>query len=96
MGRYALSPQAQQSLKNIRAYSKKTFGEKQTRLYLQQLRDRMSTLADNPDSGKQRDDIKSGYHSYYEGSHAIYYRIRDTYIEVIDVLHQRMDPARHL
>lgn len=96
MGKYVLSPQAQQSLKGIRAYTLENFGDKQTRRYLQQLRNRMNALADQPHLGKQRDDIKAGYHSYHEGSHMIYYRIRDTHIDIIDVLHQRMDPARHL
>ncbi len=96
MAKYVLSPQAQQSLKDIRAYSLETFGNQQTRRYLQQLKDRMNRLADQPNLGKQRGDIKAGYRSYPERSHTIYYRIRDTHIDIIDVLHQRMDPHRHL
>lgn len=96
MGKYTLSPQTQKSLQDIRVYSLDAFGSKQTRRYLRQLRDRMKALADQPRLGKQRDDLKAGYYSYYEGSHTIYYRIRDTHIDIIDVLHQQMDPARHL
>lgn len=56
----------------------------------------MTHLAKHPQEGKARDDIKVGYYSYFEGSHTIYYRIRDTHIDVIDVLHQSMEPNRHL
>ena len=96
MATYVLSPQAQKSLKEIYRYSITTFGPDQARRYLAQLRDRMQWLAEQPHFGKQRDDIKQGYYSYFEGSHTIYYRLKPPHIEVIDVLHQRMDPVRWL
>ncbi len=96
MPKYILSPQAQKSLKNIRAYSLETFGKKRTNAYLQALRDRMIMLAEAPSKGKERDEIKAGYYSFYEGSHTIYYRIADTHIDIIDILHQKMDPTLHL
>lgn len=96
MSRYILSPAAQESLQQIHSYSLSNFGKQQTLIYLRRLRDRMQYLADQPTRGKARDDIKAGYYSHFEGSHTIYYRIRDTHIDIIDVLHQSMDPARHL
>jgi len=96
MSKYILSPAAQKSLKQIRSYSLNNFGKHQTTLYLKKLRDRMQYLADQPARGTARDDIKAGYYSHFEGSHTIYYRIRDTHIDIIDVLHQSMDPTRHL
>lgn len=96
MSKYILSPAAQKSLQQIHSYSLENFGNQQTTLYLKKLRDRMQYLADQPGQGKSRDDIKAGYYSHFEGSHTIYYRIRDTHIDIIDVLHQSMDPTRHL
>ncbi len=96
MSQYVLSPAAQVSLKQIREYSLENFGKQQTVMYLKKLRDRMQYLADSPVRGKVRDDIKSGYYSHFEGSHTIYYLIRDTHIDIIDVLHQSMESARHL
>lgn len=99
MFKYILSPAAQKSLQQIRSYSLSNFGKQQTIIYLKRLHDRMQYLADQPAQpaqGKVRDDIKAGYYSHFEGSHTIYYRIRDTDIDIIDVLHQSMDPARHL
>ncbi len=96
MSRYVLSPAAQDSLKQIREYTQENFGKQQTIIYLTKLHDRMQYLADSPAQGMLRNDIKAGYYSHFEGSHTIYYRIRDTHIDIIDVLHQSMEPTRHL
>jgi len=96
MAKYVLSPAAQVSLLNIKVYSIKTFGKKRATSYLKALRDRMRALSESPLKGMNRDDIKSGYYSYFEGSHTIYYRITKTHIDIIDVLHQSMEPSSHL
>lgn len=96
MRKYVLSPQAQMSLRNIRNYTTEHFGKAQAKIYLTELRNRMRHLASHPLDGKKRDDIKVGYYSYFQGSHTIYYRIGDTHIDIIDVLHQRMEPESHL
>ena len=96
MGNYVLSSNAQESLKGIKAYSTEKFGQRQTNIYLEKLRDRMRALADNPKRGKARDKIKVGYYSYLEGSHMIYYKILADHIAIIDILHQSMEPTRHL
>ena len=56
----------------------------------------MRYLAENPQRGKARDKIKRGYYSYLEGSHMIYYKILADHIAIIDILHQSMEPTRHL
>lgn len=99
MAKYALTTEAQHSLEEIKAYSVERFGKKQTTLYLKGLRDRFGFLANNPRLGKERADIFSGWscYSYFEGSHTIYYEIvSPKLINIIDVLHQSMEPQRHL
>lgn len=96
MAKYILSPQAQGSLQDIRDYTLKHFGKRQTTAYLKLLQKHMKDLAATPARGKARDEIKAGYYSSFIGSHTIYYRIADTHIDVIDVLHQSMEPMRHL
>ncbi|MCH7622878.1 MAG: type II toxin-antitoxin system RelE/ParE family toxin [Nitrospinae bacterium] len=96
MGSYFLSPNAQKSLNGIKKYSTEKFGQRQTSIYLEKLRDRMRYLADNPKQGRARDKIKPGYYSYFEGSHTIYYKILADHIAIIDILHQSMEPLRHL
>ena len=96
MRQYVLSREAQISLQDIRGYSFEKFGKQQTIVYLRRLRDRMRYLAENPKSGQSRDELNVGYYSYFEGSHTIYYRIRPDHVDIIDVLHQSMEPLRHL
>lgn len=96
MAKYVLSPAAQENLINIKTYSIKTFGKKRTTVYLKALRDRMRVLSESPLTGVTRGEIKIGYYSYFEGSHTIYYRITKTHIDIIDILHQSMEPSIHL
>ena len=96
MAKYILSPQAQRNLKDIRAYTLKNFGKQQTTAYLKILQKHMKALAATPSKGKKRDEIKTGYYSSFIGSHTISYRIAHTHIDIIDVLHQSMEPMRHL
>ena len=96
MTNYFLSPEAQNSLRNIKAYSNKNFGPQRTKTYLQNIRNRMQALAENPSRGIIREDLKVGYHSDFVGSHTIYYRVQPTHIDIIDVLHQSMEPSKHI
>ncbi len=96
MSKYILSWEAQSSLKEIQIYSAKTFGKERTKQYLASIRKRMKVLSENPSRGIVREDLKVGYHSDFIGSHTIYYRIQSTHIDVIDVLHQSMDPTKHI
>ena len=96
MAEYLLSPSAQQSLVQISQYTLDNFGERQKKRYLKILRDRMRAAAKKPEKGKQRGDIKPGYYSLQAEKHHIYYRIRDSHIEIIDVLHQSMEPKIHI
>ncbi len=96
MSKYILSTETQNSLKEIQIYSTKKFGKERTRQYLTNIRNRMEALAKNPSRGIVREDLKVGYHSDFIGTHTIYYKIQSTHIDIIDVLHQSMDPSKHI
>ena len=96
MATYILSPEAQKSLISIKTYSIKNFGTKRTKNYLQSIHKRMQSLAENPSLGIIREDLKVVYHSSFVGSHTIYYRVNPTHIDIIDVLHQSMEPSKHI
>ena len=94
---YTLSPQAQIRLRQIRDYTLKNYGAAQNTVYLAMLRDKMRIIAQDPvKHGKMRDDIRRGIYSIKADKHVIFYRIRETEVQIIDVLHQAMDPARHI
>ena len=96
MGRYTLSSQAQQSLMNIKHYSTEKFGEAQSKIYLKQLKEGMQSAANKPLNGLKRHDIKVGYFSKPVGAHILFYKIYNTHIGIIDILHKRMDHIKHL
>lgn len=96
MAQFTLSPRAQKSLKKISEYTQLEHGPQQRKSYLSMLRGQMRRVAESPRQGRVRDDIKLGYYSIRAGKHCIYYRLRDSHTEIIDVLHESMDPYRHL
>ncbi len=96
MAKYLLSPQAERSLIQISDYTLKNFGERQRKKYLSMLRKEMRAAAAKPNNRRERTEIKAGYYSVPAEKHHIYYRIGDAHIEIIDVLHQSMEPSLHL
>lgn len=53
-------------------------------------------LAAHPKSGKDQHHIREGYRSSKIKSHIIFYRIFENEIEIIRILHERMDIANRL
>lgn len=96
MPQYILSPNAQTSLRKIKTYSLEHFGEEQTVTYLKLIEKKLQTIAETPQIGRKREEVKKGYLSFLAGSHIIFYRKGKDYVEILDILHQSMAPYRHL
>lgn len=88
---YRITPRAKQDLQNIARYTLETWGRKQRNRYLYSLEQRFSWLAEDPQRGGHRPDIKLEYFCYPQGSHVIFYLPRDDGIDIIGIHHQRMD-----
>jgi toxin ParE1/3/4 len=56
----------------------------------------MEDLAAETRTGRAVDDVRRGYFRYAVGSHLIFYRRSGHMIDIIRILHQRMDVGRHL
>ncbi len=95
MAHYLLSESAQQDIISIRNYTMERWGKAQTDKYLSLLEQRLEWLANNSILGKQRDEIKEGYISFPEGRHIIFYRVTESGIEVMGVIHQSEDIDAH-
>ena len=93
---YILSPNAQESLRNIKAYSLEQFGKEQTISYLKLIERKLRMIAEGPDIGRKREEINKGYLCFLAGSHVIFYRKARKNVEIVDILHQNMDPYQHL
>lgn len=88
---YRVTPRAQQDLRNIGRYTFKKWGREQRNAYLRAIERRFELIADNPHIGRHRPDVKEGYYSFPQGSHVIFYLIRENGIDIIGIPHQRMD-----
>ena len=92
---YRLSKEAQDDLKEIKSYTRVTWGGKQTKEYLSEIKNSLEKLVISPELGKSRDELIEGVRSFGVGRHIIFYRAGKTEIEIARILHSRMDVTRH-
>ena len=94
---YTLSPAAQNDLGEIWDYTREHWGIDQAEQYLREIQRAIERVVSNPTIGRACNDVRPGYRKHVVGSHTLYYRIgSDDVIDVVRVLHQRMDADRHL
>ena len=96
MPSFRLSAKSLEDLKSIGRFTLKSWGREQRNIYLSKLDESFQSLADQPLLGVARDDIRKGYRVYHVGRHLIFYRQKSTYIEIIRILHDRMDVESRL
>ncbi|WP_410750196.1 type II toxin-antitoxin system RelE/ParE family toxin [Citrobacter sp. U14242] len=94
---YKLTGEAQRDILEIRDYTSRNWGAKQSRDYLKKLRVVLSQLAEMPGMGQHRaDDFGEDIYSFSYVSHMIYYSAQNINIVVLAVLHQSRVPTKHL
>ncbi|OYO04218.1 type II toxin-antitoxin system RelE/ParE family toxin [Enemella evansiae] len=96
MSRYRLTPAAQRDLSSIWDYTQERWGLDQAETYVTEIRAAIERSAEDPRRGRACDEIRAGYRRYAIGSHQIFYVESPQWIDVIRILHQRIDPNRHL
>ncbi|HHJ15754.1 MAG TPA: type II toxin-antitoxin system RelE/ParE family toxin [Gammaproteobacteria bacterium] len=96
MSSYRLSPEAKKDLLAIRVYTRTKWGNLQAQKYIDALEKKCVELANSPHIGRERPEIKSGYRSLAEGKHVIFYRVSDGGIDILRILHGRMDIESHM
>ncbi len=96
MSNYRLSPAAQRDLHDIWDYTSETWDATQAEIYTIEIRDAIERIAAQPARGRAVDQLRPGYRRYAVERHVIFYVERHDAIEVIRILHQRMDPTRHV
>lgn len=96
-GRYLLSPAAQADLEQIWDYTHDRWRVDQAEDYLRELQRAVNRIAANPRIGRACDEIRPGYRKLAAGSHTLFYRVTaEDVIDVMRILHQRMDVDHHL
>lgn len=97
MSGYLLSPAAQADLGQIWDYSACKWGEDRADRYILGIRDACDALADGSRRGRAIAAIRPGYRKLAVASHFLFYRISDSgLVDVVRILHQRMNVAEHL
>jgi len=97
MGTFTLTKKAKADLKSIAAYTQRKWGKEQRKIYALQFDNTFHLLSESPSTGSKCDFIKMGYRKFPVTSHLIFYHsISQSEIEIIRILHKRMDITAHL
>ncbi len=96
MARYILSPAAQADLESIWDYTVTHWGETQAEDYTRKIREACEALSKGKMVSRSAEDIRQGYRKVAVGSHVMFFRLQSGVVEIIRILHQSMDVARHL
>ena len=96
MAGFALSPAAQADIEEIWDYTVGRWGETQAERYVRDIQATCEALGRGALVGLSAEDIRAGYRKIGVGSHVMYYREHENTLEIVRILHRRMDVARHL
>lgn len=97
MSKYKLTNKAIEDLNAIWNYTFDKWSEKQADKYYFILLENCQNLADQPNLGRTYNDIKKELLGFKVNRHIIFYRkLIDETIEIIRILHQRMDLENRL
>jgi|LakMenE01Jun11ns_1017448.scaffolds.fasta_scaffold9177348_2 toxin ParE1/3/4 len=94
---YKISNQALIDLEQIWLYTFKNWSIEQADRYYNLLISEMEYVSQNQESGKSMNHIKNGYRASKVKSHLIFYKTSsESEIEIIRILHERMDIENRL
>ncbi len=88
-----ISKQASNDLEEIWLYTLENWSKTQADRYIKLILNEIDLIAENPTSGKDYSKIRKGYFCSSIKSHLVFYKInqKKQEIQVIRILHQRMD-----
>lgn len=97
MRRFRLSGAADADLRKIAAHTLQEWGKAQRDAYITEMFEAFDRLEKTPQIAASAESIRMGYRKFPQGSHIIFFRESATHnIEIIRVLHKRMDAVAHL
>lgn len=94
---YRISEKATEDLEQIWFYTFSHWSVEQADRYYNQIISEIEFISRNFDLSINKDHIKPGYRMSQVKSHLVFFRkANDNVIEVVRILHQRMDVGNHL
>jgi toxin ParE1/3/4 len=95
MSRCTLTPR-HSDIEEIWDYTAARWSIDQAEIYLRQVKAAIEVIAADPIRGRACDDVRAGYRKYPVGSHLLFYRTTPGGVDIVRILHQRMDFERRL
>ena len=86
-----LRPAAKRDIESIADYTIAQWGAEQARAYIDAIRCKTESLSETALRHARCPEIAPGFRKARSGSHLIYYRVEGDLVDVIRILHQRMD-----
>jgi toxin ParE1/3/4 len=96
MSGHVLTPAAQADLEDIWRYSVQQWSFAQAERYIRAISDACEDLASGAQKGQDAGDIRAGYRKLKVGSHILFFRWAGDTIDIVRILHQRMDIPNRL
>lgn len=97
MAKVIFRQQAIDDLNSIWTYTYDEWSENQADKYYASLEFACLQIAENPELGKEYEEIKSNLLGLRTGKHIIFYQVvNNQQIEIIRILHERMDMIKRL
>ena len=90
-----LTPKARADIDAIRKYSEKEWGKDQAIKYIRTIHAVLQLIDSNPGIARKAEDIRPGLLKYPAGSHLIFFRLTEEAIDIVRILHKRMDMEAH-
>ena len=87
-----LSARAEQDLREIYAYTHAHWDRTQADEYLAEIESGFLALMQFPQAGRKRDDLRPALRALVKAHHVIYYVVEAETVDILGVLHERMDP----
>ena len=93
---YVISKKAVSDLEEIWLYNVQKWSVDQADRYYKLIFDEINFICKNKNTGKSMEHGRKGYRASKVKSHLIFYRIQNNTVEVIRILHERMDIENRL
>ena len=94
--KFRLTRPAIRDLTEIGRCSRESWGEEQARRYRTAITARLRWLCRNKSLWRKRPELREGVFTYRDQSHVIVFWEYEEGIEILRVLHERMDLVRHV
>src|ERR1700730_13121974 len=88
---YEISKKAISDLEEIWLYTVDKWSIVQADRYYNLIFDEIAFICKNPRTGKPMDDVRKNYRTAKVKSHLIFYKVENNIVQVVRILHERMD-----